>query len=90
MKLFLYLHIQRMNLLIKRRMMNKIIYKRVLPVVAGAILGYAYYYYIGCVSGTCAITSNPYISTIYGSVIGLVLSIPSKRKKKEDGDIKRD
>jgi phage shock protein E len=63
--------------------MNQILYKKVLPVVAGALLGYAYYYYIGCVSGTCAITSNPYISTAYGGVIGLLLSFPSKRKKKE-------
>ena len=72
--------------------MNPIIYKRVLPVVVGAILGYAYYYYIGCVSGTCAITSNPYISTIYGGVIGLLISFPSKRKKTEkvNDDIERD
>jgi len=72
--------------------MNPIIYKRVLPVVVGALLGYAYYYYIGCVSGTCAITSNPYISTIYGSVIGLLISFPSKRKKTEkvNDDIERD
>jgi len=63
--------------------MEQILYKKVLPVAAGALLGYAYYYYIGCVSGTCAITSNPYISTAYGGVIGLLLSFPSKRKKKE-------
>lgn len=76
----------------KERKMNQIIYRKVLPVVAGALLGYAYYYYIGCVSGTCAITSNPYISTIYGAVFGLLLSFPSKRKKKEkvNEDIERD
>ena len=72
--------------------MNPIIYKRVLPVVVGGILGFAYYYYIGCVSGTCAITSNPYISTIYGGVIGLLISFPSTRKKTEkvNDDIERD
>jgi len=57
--------------------------KRGLPVIAGALLGYAYYYYIGCYSGTCAISSNPYISTVYGGLIGFLLSFPSKRKKKE-------
>ncbi len=74
--------------------MEQIIYKKVLPVVAGALLGFAYYYYIGCVSGTCAITSNPYISTAYGGVIGLLLSFPIKKKKKEkekeNDDIERD
>ena len=76
----------------KRKKMNPIIYKRVLPVALGALLGYAYYYYVGCVSGTCAITSNPYISTIYGGVIGLLISFPSKRKKTEkaNDDIERD
>jgi hypothetical protein len=57
--------------------------KRGLPVIAGALLGYVYYYYIGCYSGTCAISSNPYISTVYGGLIGFLLSFPSKRKKKE-------
>ena len=46
----------------------------------GAILGYLYYYYIGCASGTCAITSNPYISTSYGAMIGLIFVWPKKHK----------
>ena len=72
--------------------MKQIIYRKVLPVVVGALLGFAYYFFIGCNSGTCAITSNPYISTIYGGVIGLLLSFPSKRKKKEkvNENIERD
>ncbi len=63
--------------------MKQIIYKRVLPIVAGAILGYAYYFYIGCVSGSCPITSNPYISTFYGAMLGGLLSFPSKKKKEQ-------
>ncbi len=39
-------------------------------VVIGLFSGYAYYYYIGCASGTCAITSSPINSTIYGGVLG--------------------
>lgn len=54
--------------------------KRVVPVFAGALLGYAYYYFIGCTSGSCPITSNPWISTIYGGVAGFIISIPSKKK----------
>ena len=65
--------------------MKKIPFKRILPVIIGAILGYGYYHFIGCNSGSCAITSNPYISTAYGGLLGLVLAIPSKKdEKKED------
>jgi Family of unknown function (DUF6132) len=42
-------------------------------VFIGAIAGYAYYYYIGCASGTCAITSKPINSTLYGSLMGGLL-----------------
>ncbi len=40
-------------------------------VVAGAIAGYLYYFFIGCRTGTCPITSNPYLSMFYGSLIGV-------------------
>lgn len=43
-------------------------------VVGGGSLGYAYYRFVGCASGTCPITSNPYISTIYGAVMGYMMS----------------
>jgi hypothetical protein len=39
-------------------------------VVIGAVGGYIYYAKIGCASGTCPITSSPYISTIYGAIMG--------------------
>ncbi len=45
-------------------------YLTITGITAGAIGGYLYYFYIGCASGTCAITSNPVNSTIYGSVMG--------------------
>lgn len=44
-------------------------------IVIGAIVGYAYYYFIGCQGGTCAITSNPYNSTLYGVLFGFVIGL---------------
>jgi len=41
-----------------------------LGVVLGAVGGYAYYHFIGCASGHCPLTSNPYISTGFGALIG--------------------
>lgn len=42
--------------------------------VLGGVAGYLYYRLVGCPSGTCPITSNPYVSTIYGAVMGLLLA----------------
>ncbi len=44
-----------------------------LGLLLGGVGGYSYYKFIGCASGTCPITSNPYISTIYGMIVGALL-----------------
>lgn len=52
-------------------------------IVVGAIAGYLYYFYIGCASGTCAITSKPLNSTLYGALMGgLVFNMFVKSPKK--------
>lgn len=58
--------------------------KKSVPIIIGGGLGYAYYYFIGCYSGTCPITSNPYISTLYGGLIGLLMIFPGKSKRKNN------
>jgi hypothetical protein len=45
--------------------------KPALGIVIGGIIGLAYYSFIGCTSGACAITSNPYSSVLFGSMLGL-------------------
>ena len=46
---------------------------RIVGIVVGALLGYLYYRFIGCNSGACPLTQNPYSSTIVGAVIGALL-----------------
>jgi len=43
---------------------------RSLAVLLGGAAGYGLYRFIGCRTGTCPITSNPWLSTIYGAVMG--------------------
>ena len=43
-------------------------------IVGGAVLGYSYYRFVGCRTGTCPISSNPFISTIYGAFMGFLMS----------------
>ncbi|MEN8222938.1 MAG: DUF6132 family protein [Acidobacteriota bacterium] len=54
---------------------KKKVIRHLLFIAGGALTGFAYYYFIGCKTGTCPITSDPSISVIYGSVFGFVLSI---------------
>lgn len=52
-------------------------------IIVGAIAGYLYYFYVGCASGTCAITSKPLNSTLYGALMGgLVFNMFVKSPKK--------
>ena len=54
-------------------------------IVVGGILGYAYYHFIGCTTGSCAITSKPFNSTAYGMLMGyLMFSVFQKSTKKEE------
>lgn len=39
-------------------------------IALGAGLGYAYYRLVGCSTGACPLTSNPWISTMYGAIMG--------------------
>lgn len=59
--------------------------RTILGILLGAIFGYLYYYYVGCASGSCNITSKPLNSTLYGSVMcGLLFNIFEKKPKKNN------
>lgn len=65
-------------------MTKKVIILTTIGVVIGAIAGYIYYTEIGCLSGTCAITSKPLTSTLYGGFMGgLLFSLFIKSPKKK-------
>jgi hypothetical protein len=46
----------------------------IIGIAIGAVAGFAYYKFVGCSTGMCPLTSNPVISTIYGAVMGALLS----------------
>ena len=70
-----------------------VIVKRKLAIIGGstlicAIAGFSYYAFVGCKSGTCPITSSPYISVIVGAVFGAAVgSTLSDRKEEKDADL---
>ena len=55
----------------------------IIGVFAGALAGYLYWHLIGCNTGTCAITSKPINSTVYGAMMGGLLLSTFKKQVKE-------
>lgn len=57
----------------------------IVGILVGGILGYAYYHFIGCTTGSCSITSKPFNSTAYGMLMGyLSFSLLQKSKTKQE------
>ena len=57
-------------------------YKSALIGIAfGAVAGFLYWKFIGCSSGTCAITSKPFNSTLYGALMGYLVAGMFKKEQ---------
>jgi len=58
--------------------------------IVGAVSGFLYWNFVGCTSGTCAIKSVWYWSTLWGATVGYLLGdfvndfLNKRRKKKDD------
>lgn len=48
--------------------------RNLIGIAVGAVGGWLYWHFIGCSSGTCAITSKPLNSTLYGALMGYLVA----------------
>lgn len=76
-----------------KNLMKSFIQNKKLQIIfalAGAIGGFLYWKFVGCMSGTCAIKSVWYWSTLMGAAVGYLAGdfindfLNKKRKKKEE------
>lgn len=56
----------------------------IVGVVVGAIGGFLYWNFVGCDSGSCAITSKPLNSSAYGALMGGLLFSSFQKEEKKD------
>lgn len=61
--------------------------RNLIGIILGAIAGFLYWNYFGCASGTCAITSKPINSTLYGALMGYLVAGMFKRNVKKTGTV---
>ncbi len=51
--------------------------------LTGGLGGFLYWKYIGCLDGTCSITSSPVNSTLYFAFFGAIIFGTFRKKKAE-------
>jgi hypothetical protein len=56
-------------------------WKNLAWIAVGGIAGFGWYYFVGCATGACPISSNPYISTGYGALVGALASKSSSKRE---------
>ncbi|MCK5730469.1 MAG: hypothetical protein KAH68_05310 [Draconibacterium sp.] len=70
-------------------------YLQIVLAVVGAVGGFIYWKFVGCESGSCAIKSVWYWSTLWGTVVGyligdFIFDIIKKIKKRKDKSDERE
>jgi len=64
----------------------------ILLLIPGIIAGFLYWKYVGCLSGTCPITSNWHSMVLFGGLIGYFIgdSIDDMIRKKQKKETQND
>jgi hypothetical protein len=58
-----------------------------IPSLLFAGAGFAYYHYVGCNNGACAIVSSPIISTAFGAIVGASVGFKLSDGRKKNANL---
>lgn len=56
---------------------------KIIGILVGAVSGFMYWYFVGCNSGSCSITSSPINSSVYGALMGALLFSTFEKENKQ-------
>jgi hypothetical protein len=62
----------------------KVSIPEIIGLTVGAVGGFIYYKVVGCSTGACPITSNPWISTVWGAALGYLFGGMFNKNKKSE------
>jgi hypothetical protein len=60
--------------------LSRRLYRVLSGFVLGLVFGLGWYFFIGCNTGTCGISSDPLNSALYWGIAGLVMFWPAEKK----------
>ncbi|ERP32203.1 DUF6132 family protein [Chitinivibrio alkaliphilus] len=49
--------------------------RQIVGIAVGAVVGFLLYRFIGCSTGSCPITANPVTSSLYGALLGFLVTL---------------
>lgn len=64
-----------------QKILHTKLYRIILGVVAGGVVGFLYWYFIGCTGGTCPLTSSPYKTVAMFALLGGMFAKDKKENK---------
>ena len=64
----------------KTKLLNNL--RSLVFILGGALAGLAYYYLVGCITGSCPITANPIVTMLYTALIGWLLGQVFRKEPK--------
>lgn len=79
--LFLYIMEEKRQNIIYQKVKSFFSLQAIIGIIVGILGGYLYYIKVGCVSGSCTITSSPWLSMFWGGMIGYLLGDMFAKKK---------
>jgi len=71
-----------------RRYLKFLTLKSIIGMLVGVVGGYIYYIEIGCKSGSCPITSNPWMTTLWGLLMGYLIGDLFNKEVKNSDNVK--
>jgi len=70
-----------------RRFLRFLTLKTILGMFVGVIGGYIYYAKVGCNGGSCPITSNPWLTMLWGLMMGYLIGDMFNKDLKKSSEV---